>query len=104
MQVVDTLTYLPDDILTKVDRASMYHSLEVRVPFLDHEVVEYAFKLPKKLKVDNENGKIILKKILKKYLPNNLIDRPKMGFGIPLGNFIRQELRKNWNHFCIQII
>lgn len=99
MQVVDTLTYLPDDILTKVDRASMYHSLEVRVPFLDHEVVEYAFKLPKKLKVDNENGKIILKKILKKYLPNNLIDRPKMGFGIPLGNFIRQELRKELESF-----
>ncbi len=88
MQVLDFLIYLPDDILTKVDRASMYNSLEVRVPFLDNTVIEHAFRMEKKHYIQKSNGKVILKKVLKKFLPNQMIDRPKMGFGIPLGKLL----------------
>ena len=88
MQVLDFLIYLPDDILTKVDRASMYNSLEVRVPFLDNTVIEHAFRMEKKHYIQKSNGKVILKKVLKKFLPNQMIDRPKMGFGIPLGRLL----------------
>ena len=91
MQVLDFLIYLPDDILTKVDRASMNNSLEVRVPFLDNHVIEHAFSLEKKNKIKGSEGKIILKKILKNFLPDSLINRPKMGFGIPLDNLIREN-------------
>ena len=94
MQILDFLTYLPDDILTKVDRASMNYSLEVRVPFLDNNVIEHAWGLKKKYKVSSGNGKIILKKILNEYLPKNLIDRPKMGFGIPLDKLLREFFHK----------
>ena len=73
----DINEYLPDDILTKVDRASMYHSLEVRVPFLDHNVVEFARKLPMNQKIKNDEGKIILKKILRKYLPTRLVEKKR---------------------------
>ena len=90
MQILDFLTYLPDDILTKVDRASMHYSLEVRVPFLDNNVVEHAWGLEKKYKVASGHGKLILKKILNEYLPKNMIDRPKMGFGIPLDKLLRK--------------
>ena len=83
MQILDFLNYLPDDILVKVDRASMNSSLEVRVPFLDNSVIDHAFNLKSDQKVKNNSGKIILKKILSKFLPEKLIDRPKMGFGIP---------------------
>ena len=99
MQIVDTLTYLPDDILTKVDRASMFNSLEIRVPFLDHNIVEFAWNLPINQKIKKGNGKIILKKILEKYLPKNLIYKPKMGFGIPLGKFITEKLKDEIDFF-----
>lgn len=99
MQIVDTLTYLPDDILTKVDRASMFNSLEIRVPFLDHNIVEFAWNLPNNQKIKKGNGKIILKKILEKYLPKNLIYKPKMGFGIPLGKFIVEKLKDEIEFF-----
>ena len=94
MQILDFLTYLPDDILTKVDRASMHYSLEVRVPFLDNNVVDHAWGLEKKYKVSKGKGKIILKKILNEYLPKNFIDRPKMGFGIPLDKLLRELFHK----------
>ncbi len=93
MQFVDTLTYLPDDILTKVDRASMHCSLEVRVPFLDHLLVENAWNLPIGEKIRKNEGKIILKKILNNYLPKKLFERPKMGFGIPLSKIIVENLK-----------
>ena len=99
MQLVDTLTYLPDDILTKVDRASMFNSLEVRVPFLDNRVVESSWRLKLEKKVKKDEGKIILKNILKKYLPHELFTRPKMGFGIPLNNIIKTELNSIIEHF-----
>jgi asparagine synthase (glutamine-hydrolysing) len=83
--------YLLNDILTKVDRASMSNSLEVRSPFLSHALVEKAFKIPSKQKMQGSKQKIILKDILGKYLPKNLFDRPKMGFGIPIENWLRND-------------
>ncbi len=94
MQILDFLTYLPDDILTKVDRASMHYSLEVRVPFLDNKVIDHAWGLNKKFKVSNGNGKLILKEILLNYLPAKLIERPKMGFGIPLDKLLIEFFNK----------
>ena len=101
MQFVDTVTYLPDDILTKVDRASMYHSLEVRVPFLDHNVVEFARKLPMNQKIKTMREKIF-KKILRKYLPTRLVEKKKMGFGLPLGKFINENLSKEIENYMNQ--
>jgi asparagine synthase (glutamine-hydrolysing) len=86
-------TYLVDDILFKVDRASMYNSLEVRAPFLDRSVVEFVNKLPKEYKIKGNNGKYILKELMRDKLPNNIIDRPKKGFGIPLSNWIKKDLK-----------
>ena len=94
MQYIDIKTYLPGDILVKVDRASMANGLEVRSPFLDHRIVEYALEnLSNKQKIQWGKGKFILRKILSKYLPKKLINRPKMGFGVPLSNWLRNELR-----------
>jgi len=89
MQAVDFKTYLPDDILTKVDRATMAVGLEGRDPFLDQKIIEYAVSLPLEYKYPNKN---ILKKILSKYLPKELFDRPKMGFGIPIDTWFKEEL------------
>ncbi|MAT14330.1 MAG: asparagine synthase (glutamine-hydrolyzing) [Planctomyces sp.] len=100
MQYSDQQRYLPDDILVKVDRASMAHSLEVRVPLLDHRLIEWSWSLPGQLKrgtrlsETSQSGKVLLRKLLSKFVPSDLYERPKVGFGVPLDHWLRGPLRE----------
>jgi asparagine synthase (glutamine-hydrolysing) len=94
MMAIDYQTYLPDDILQKVDRASMSQSLEAREPFLDHHLIEWAARLPDDFKYRKHIKKYILREIVHKYIPKELMDRPKMGFAIPIGSWLTNDLKE----------
>lgn len=98
---IDTLTYLPTDILTKVDRAAMAVSLETRMPFLDHHVVEFAWRLPASLRLPEGQSKALLRRLLDRYVPTELIDRPKQGFCAPIDHWLRGALR-DWADALLQ--
>jgi asparagine synthase (glutamine-hydrolysing) len=97
---LDLKTYLVDDILTKVDRASMANSLEVRVPLLDHQLVEFAFAVPEQMKVREDRGKYLLRKVASRFLPENYLNAPKMGFRVPMEPWMQGELR-TWTESVI---
>ena len=94
IQYLDLKTYLIGDINTKVDRASMAHSFEVREPLMDHPLVEWLATLPRSLKVSGGTGKVLLKKAMEPYLPHDVLYRPKMGFAVPLVRWFRGPLRE----------
>jgi asparagine synthase (glutamine-hydrolysing) len=89
----DAGTYLPDDILVKVDRAAMANSLETRAPLLDHRIIEFAYSLPLHYKLEGGVGKKVLREVLYRHVPRKIVDRPKMGFSIPLAEWLKKELR-----------
>ena len=94
IQYLDLKTYLVGDINTKVDRASMAHSLEVREPLMDHELVEWLATLPSSLKIRGQEGKYLFKKAMEPHLPNDVLYRPKMGFAVPLARWFRGPLKQ----------
>ncbi|MBV8650888.1 MAG: asparagine synthetase B, partial [Alphaproteobacteria bacterium] len=93
MQYLDLSWYLPNDVLTKVDRASMAVGLEVRVPLLDHRLIALSWQLPASLKLARGRGKLVLRHILDRYVPRALTSRPKSGFAVPIGSWLRGPLR-----------
>jgi len=94
IMLLDLKTYLPDDILVKVDRATMSVALEGREPFLDHKIVEWTSQLPVELKYKTGVSKYLLRKVLYKYIPKELVERPKQGFGVPIYEWFKKELRE----------
>ena len=101
MMWVDLLTYLPDDILVKVDRMSMANSLEVRSPFLDHRVVEFMAGVPKAQKFGLTGSKVLLRRLASRYLPDHVLARPKQGFAVPLASWLQNELRPWMNDLLL---
>lgn len=102
MMCLDTGSYLPDDILVKVDRAAMANSLEGRMPLLDHRIIEFACSIPPELNVDGQNGKQLLRNILYRHVPQPLVDRPKSGFAVPIADWLRAPLRE-WGEELISV-
>jgi len=92
-QELDLRFYMPDDILTKVDRVSMANSLEVRVPFLDHKLAELTFRMPVRLKLNHRGHKLILKRIMRRHLPKDVLGHRKQGFALPLETWFRKDLK-----------
>jgi len=99
MMLIDYKTYMADDILTKVDRASMTVSIEAREPLIDHKIIEFAAQIPNNIKYKNNKGKYLLKEVLYKYVPKELIERPKSGFQVPLYEWLRDELREELDFY-----